>query len=215
VLHLATLLGLRISNSMTAGDALVATGTFLLAIFGALSAFEAIGAIKESRDLDGLNALRAEYRRSRGIRGVARLIHQKLVINRDIAQDALHDGQWVVSSGTTHHAWDTNAAMIMEEVDEDIAAKLVAVFSEVVRWEAFVAHTARTNPQANSVPVTTGTVAYEVAERLIELAPSCMGPLRALAYPDAREVPSDPDVERAYRGNQKRRRWYLLWLLKR
>jgi hypothetical protein len=215
VLHVATILGLKISNSMTAGDALVAAGTFLLAIFGALSAFEAIGAVKESRDVDALNARRAEYRRSREVRGVARLIHQELVINRDIAQDALHHGQWVVSSGTTHHAWDTNAVVIMEEVDEDIAAKLVALFSEVVRWEAFAAHSARTNPQAHSIPVTTGGVAYEVAERITNLAPPCMGPLRELAYPDAREVPSDPDAERAYRETQQRRAWYLLWLGKR
>ena len=52
---------------------------------------------------------------------------------------------------------------------------------------------------ADSVPVASGAVAFEVAERLTQLARDCMGTLRRLGYPDAREVPTDPDAERAYR----------------
>jgi hypothetical protein len=215
VLHVATVLGLKVTNSMTAGDALVAAGTFILAVFAALSVFEALGAIEESRNIDRLNARRAAYRRSREIRGVARLIHQELIINRDIAEDALHAGQWPISSGTTHHAWGTSAGLIMEELDEDIAAKLVAVFSEVVRWETFAADAARRSPNSYSTPVTTGSVAFEVAERVGQLAPDCMKSLRALAYPDARDAPSDPDTELEYRERQRRRRWYYLWLVRR
>ena len=214
VLITATFLGLKITNAMTAGDALVAGGTFLLALFGAMSAFEALAAIRAGRGIDEMDVRRREYRRSREVRGVARLIHHEVVINRDVAEDALHEGHWTVSSATTHHAWDVSAALIMEEVDEDTAAKLVAFFSEVVRWETFVGRVARTTPQVESVPVNAGGVPFEVAQRLTELARDCMSTLRRLAYPDAREVPSDPDVERAYTESQKRRRWYFLWLHK-
>ncbi len=180
VLHLATVLGLRISDSMKAGYALVAAGAFLLAIFAALSAFEAIGAVKESRDVDALNARRAEYRRSREIGGVARLIDQKLVMNRDIAEDARHDGQWFVSSGTTHHAWDTNAAVIMEEVDEDIAAKLVALFSEVVAMEGVRCPQRSDKPTSSLHSRHHWRRGVRVAERVTDLAPACVRSLRAL-----------------------------------
>jgi hypothetical protein len=212
VLAVATLLGLKITSSMTAGDAFVGAGTLLLALFGAMSAFEALAATRTSRETDQLNVRRGEYRRSREVRGVARLIHHEVVINRDVAEDALHDGHWTISSATTHHAWDSNAALIMEVVDEDTAGKLVAFFSEVMRWETFVARIARTTPSAESVPVNAGGVPFEVAERLTGLSQDCMGPLRQLAYPDAREVPTDPDAERAYWESRKRRRWYFLWL---
>lgn len=191
---------------MTAGDLAVALGTLLLAVFAAWSAFEARKAIEQSRELDELNRLRAEYRRSREIRGIARLIHHELVINRDIAEDARKEGHWNVSAGTTHHAWDENAAVMMEELDEDTAAKLVAFFSEVLRWEAHVRYSARTNPQTYQIPLLRGGVPSEIADRMGELAPACLAALHALAYPDGRDVPSDPDEGLAFLRDEYSRR---------
>lgn len=42
------------------------------------------------------------------------------------------------------------------------------------------------------IPVLTGSVPYEVAEQMIAPSPPCMDALHALAYPDAREIVSDP-----------------------
>lgn len=155
--------GLMISGSMTLGDALVAGGTFLLAIFGAWSAFEGMRAIRESRDIDRMNVRRAKFHRSREIRGIARLIYQEVESSARIAGEALKAGQWPVVSALGHHAWDVSASLMMEEVDEHAAAALVRLLESVRGWEAYVRLTALVSPGSYSVPVVTGSVPYAVA----------------------------------------------------
>jgi hypothetical protein len=131
-----SLFALTVTGTMTVGDALVAAGTFLLAVFAAFSAVEAMSAVREARALDDLNVRRAEYRRSREMRGVARLVYQEVIGNQRIALEALDDDHWAVSSGVTHRAWDNSAALIMEEVAEDVAEKLGGFFAALNRWDA-------------------------------------------------------------------------------
>jgi hypothetical protein len=196
---------------MTVGEVLVAAGTFLLALFGAWSAIEAMRAVRESRELDGMNVRRAEYRRSREIRGVARLIHQEAVINERLAREAIQESEWGLWNRTIYVAWDRAAPLIMEEVSEDIAAELVAFFSRVREWEARMTYERETPPSVHSIGILSG-YAMEVLTDISNRGPRCIAAMLALAYPDAREVPSDPDLERAYWESHRARRWWLLRL---
>jgi hypothetical protein len=212
LMHLAE--AITISHSMTAGEFAVAIGTIILAIFAAASVVVGAASVRESRAIDELNARRAAYHRSRGVRGVARLVLSEIRAIQNNAQTAIKQASWPASLPMPHPAWDAAGAILMETLPEDEAQGLADLFERVRAWESLIAVARQQYPTLASYGLAANLPAVNItAEPLTQIEAFCRKyepPVQRLAYPDARDVPSDPDQERVWRAAH-RRRWWLLW----
>lgn len=185
-------------------------------IFGALAGIIAavaggiVGAktsAATARELDGLNARRSAKERERSVRGVARLIAAELDVVRESIERAFQDGRWQVSNVTPHGAWDRDGALLVETVAEDEALDLIRAFSLLVAWETTVRLYHERMPGDTVVPLAAGSGTSDALSNLSAFIDICRPALAQLAYPDARNLPPDPDAELRYLAAHRRRFW--------
>jgi len=187
-----------LSGSLTLGDAIVGAGTLLLAVFT-----WKLG--RATYALDERNAARERKRHERQVRGAARLVYGELDVINATLELALQSGRWLRGYPVPRGVWDRDGAIIAETLPEDEAQALINFFSELNVWLEAMGEVFTANP--GTAPM---RLEKHYTDKLGVLAASLSDARRYLkphAYPDARDLESDPDNVLAYKRERRRARW--------
>jgi hypothetical protein len=86
---------------------------------------------------------------------------------------------------------------------------VIEFFAIARSWDHRLALTVERTAQAQVMQVRGGP--ESAVTLMTKSGPECLAALRELAYPDARNIPKDPDAARAYAESQRRSRWWADW----
>lgn len=129
----------------------------------------------------------------------------ELKIVETSVESALQDGTWWYFFPTPRGAWDRDGALIAETVAQDVAQDLIDVFSHLTAWQSVLASRRGRGSDEPMVEFGSGS---DVGAVLVDLVPritQARRHLAGLAYPDARDLEPDPDIEPPQR---LKRRWW-------
>jgi hypothetical protein len=186
-----------ITWTLTVGDAIVGAGTLLLALFTWRLARVTVG-------LDERNVARQRKRDERRVRGIARLVDGELSVVLGTLRLANDEKAWRPFWPTPHGAWDRDGAVVAETLPQDEAEAIILFVSKLVVWEELTGAARAVDPKLS---LTLDQAEQVAVAELLALHADARRFLKPLAYPDARDLPPDPDTLRPY---TRKRRWEWL-----
>jgi hypothetical protein len=113
------------------------TAAFIAAFIAAITALITLqvanATLKTAKATDKLATLDDE-RRTRELRGIARLIRRELALLQATINEALSSHSWEFYWASPGVAWDQGGRVIVAEMDKDEADELIDVVAELQKW---------------------------------------------------------------------------------